>query len=84
MMSLKINIVKREHYRDVLPLYKELIRIAKTNGIVRVEIDPDVLVAYTLMIRKGAKEHPPPPNLGVKEYHLQMMELYLYGIIDRN
>jgi len=73
------------HYMtEIVPTYKEFIRIAKIDGIIRMDIDPDVFMAYTMIVKKGLREvFQPPPGMDMMEYTKQLLDMYLYGIMER-
>ena len=69
----------------MLEKYKELIRLAKVDGIVRLDVDPDVLITYTMMIKKAFNESTAIlQGDQLKKFTEHAMELYLYGIFATN
>ncbi|MDF2927333.1 MAG: transcriptional regulator, TetR family [Paenibacillaceae bacterium] len=69
----------------VLPLYRDLIRSAKIDGIVRLDVDTEVLLAYTIILRRAVAQEQlrPPPGMETKDYSAKFWDLYLYGIMGK-
>jgi AcrR family transcriptional regulator len=68
----------------IVPLFHDLIRMAKVDGIVRVDVDPDVLLIYTLLVRKSFADAPMlPESMSMKDLAQKFYDLYLYGVIER-
>jgi AcrR family transcriptional regulator len=75
---------------QMLPVYKELIRMAKIDGVVRMDIDTDVLVAYTLALRQinpslihdfTLELH---ERMSMKDFFTKFYDIYLYGVLERD
>ncbi|AOM84393.1 TetR/AcrR family transcriptional regulator [Salisediminibacterium beveridgei] len=71
-----------------LPLFRELMRMAKIDGIIRIDIDPDVLIHYTFSVRKAIKElfiNQPEvmDQYDLKEFSEQFFDIYLNGILEK-
>ncbi|RNA66929.1 TetR/AcrR family transcriptional regulator [Alteribacter keqinensis] len=71
-----------------LPKYQELMRMAKVDGLIRVDIDTDFLIQYTLAMRhamirslQGSPYYTKEDNL--KEFIRQFYDLYLNGVVNK-
>ncbi|PTX61274.1 TetR family transcriptional regulator [Melghirimyces profundicolus] len=79
------NKIQSHGLEKVMPFYQELIRLAKAEGIIRTDVDTDVLMVYTLQIRRMFIEHPQlPGHMNVKEATTRFLDLYLYGVMERD
>lgn len=72
----------------VYAIFHELIRMAKIDGIIRVDIDSEVFLIYTFSIKKAMQqalmENPQISNrIGVKEYIRKVHDMVLYGIAEK-
>lgn len=71
-----------------LPLFRELMRMAKIDGIIRIDIDPDVLIHYTFAVRRAIKDlfrHQPEvmESYDLKNFSEQFFDIYLNGILEK-
>lgn len=69
----------------VLPIFRDFIRAAKIDGIVRMDVDTEVLLVYTVMLRRAVAQNwlLLPEGMGLKEFSLKLWDIYLYGIMGR-
>ncbi len=68
----------------IIPLYHELIRMAKIDRIVRLDVDTDVLIIYTFLIKKAFRENPQlPEQMSMQEFVHKTRDLYLYGVMEK-
>lgn len=68
-----------------LPVFRDLIRAAKIDGIVRMDVDTDVLLSYTTTLRRSLAHTvlTPPQGMDMKEFTEKYWDLYLYGIMGK-
>ncbi|SES28348.1 TetR/AcrR family transcriptional regulator [Salipaludibacillus aurantiacus] len=71
-----------------LPLFRELMRLAKVDGIIRMDIDSDVLIHYTFSVRHAIKEvfqYQPEimKQYDLKEFADKFFDIYLNGILEK-
>ena len=76
-------------YEIRLPIYREIMRMAKIDGIVRMDIDLDILIQYSLSLRKAIKytlENNPEilDEKGYKKITEQFYDLYLNGVVSQD
>lgn len=68
----------------VLPIFRELVRMAKIDGIVRMDIDTEVLFIFIQMIRRGFSQNPhTPEHMSMREFTGKVFEIFLYGVVER-
>lgn len=68
----------------IIPVFHELIRMAKIDGIIRLDIDPDILIVYTVYMKRAIREHPHlPGQMGLKEFSEKFFDLYLNGVMEK-
>lgn len=72
----------------VYAIFHELVRMAKIDGIIRVDIDAEIFLIYTFSIKKAMQqalmENPQITNrIGVKEYIRKVHDMVLYGIAEK-
>jgi AcrR family transcriptional regulator len=77
-----------EAYSNLMSLYRDLMRMAKIDGIIRMDMDTDILIMYTNMISKAVRENLNKSsffsdNMNMKEFYQKIIDLYLYGIVER-
>jgi AcrR family transcriptional regulator len=77
-----------EAYSNLMLLYKDLMRMAKIDGIIRMDMDTDILIMYTNMMSKAVRENLNrssffSDNMNVQEFYQKIIDLYLYGIVER-
>ncbi|MEF3305497.1 TetR/AcrR family transcriptional regulator [Paenibacillus sp. GYB003] len=69
----------------ILPVFRELIRMAKIDGIVRMDVDPDVLIVYTLSVKRAFQDNPHvPANMSLKDFSQKFYDLYLNGVMEKD
>lgn len=71
-------------YTDkLMPMFYELIRIAKIDGIVRMDVDTDVLFIYIQALKKPdiREDSPILQRMSFKEFNMKYMDLFLYGVM---
>ncbi|NJP38426.1 TetR/AcrR family transcriptional regulator [Alkalicoccus luteus] len=73
-------------HEERMPLFRELMRLAKVDGILRMDIDPDVLIHYTFSVRSAMKQTIQQNQLGLesrelKDFAEQFFDLYLNGVL---
>ncbi|TVP83209.1 MAG: TetR/AcrR family transcriptional regulator [Alkalicoccus sp.] len=71
-----------------LPKYQELIRMAKVDGLIRMDIDTDFLIQYTAAMRQAmiSSFHGSPyytKKVDLKEFLRQFYDLYLNGVVNK-
>jgi AcrR family transcriptional regulator len=67
-----------------VPLFRRLIGMAQANGILRKDIDVDMLITYTIMIRRSYLEHLRlPEGMSLKAFTQKFYDMYLYGVVER-
>ncbi|MFK7691707.1 TetR/AcrR family transcriptional regulator [Paenibacillus sp. HJGM_3] len=74
----------RVSYTDqIMPIFYDLIRMAKIDGIVRMDVDTDVLMIFTQALRKPNihEDSPVLQRMSFKEFNMKYMDLYLYGVM---
>lgn len=74
----------RVSYTDqIMPIFYDLIRMAKIDGIVRMDVDTDVLMIFTQALRKPNihEDSPVLQRMSFKEFNMKYMDLFLYGVM---
>lgn len=71
-----------------LPKFQELMRMAKVDGLIRMDIDTDFLIQYTLAMRHAminSLAHSPyyTEKDDLKEFLRQFYDLYLHGVVNK-
>jgi AcrR family transcriptional regulator len=77
----------QEWYQDnLMPLFYDLIRMAKVDGIVRMDVDTEVLIIYMQSIRnpKIREDSPILQRMSFKEFNKKYMDFFLYGVMVRD
>lgn len=78
------NQIQEKYYPITLRLFGELVRMAKIDGIIRQEIEAEVLLAYSAMVRYGLRRVDLiPSNYSIEAFSNEALKLYLYGILDK-
>jgi AcrR family transcriptional regulator len=77
-----------EAFSNLMRLYNDLMRMAKIDGIIRMDMDTDILITYTYMMSKAVRENLNQSvslsnNINMKEFYQKIIDLYLYGIVER-
>ena len=72
-----------------VPLYYELMRIAKIDGVIAMDIDIDLLVTYSFAMRRAMHEmiNDNPYNfksIDIKEHMSKFYDLYLNGVAKKS
>lgn len=69
----------------VFPIFRDLIRAAKIDGIVRLDVDTEMLLVYTVMLRRAVAQNWMllPEGMEIKDFTSKMWDIYLYGIMDQ-
>ncbi|XEC97527.1 TetR/AcrR family transcriptional regulator [Paenibacillus tarimensis] len=70
----------------IMPLFHEFIRMAKIDGVVRMEVDTEVLMIYTHFLGNALREYhklnmPMPKQMSLKEFYERFFDLYLNGVL---
>ncbi|WP_028778425.1 TetR/AcrR family transcriptional regulator [Shimazuella kribbensis] len=69
----------------LIPLFHELVDMAKEQGIVRKEVDTEILITYSLLMRRNFTETPQiPSHMSMKEFTQKFYDLYLHGVVERD
>lgn len=69
----------------VMPLFRELFRLAKADGLIRPDVNTDIFIIYTFLLRRMFVEQPQlPDHMNMKELSAQFLDLYLYGVIEKD
>ncbi len=71
-----------------LPKYQELMRMAKVDGLIRMDIDTDFLIQYTVAMRQAminSLQGSPyyDKKIDLKEFLRQFYDLYLNGVVNK-
>lgn len=75
----------KKYFANATELYRDLIRAAKIDGIVRMDVDTEVLISYTIILRRTMAESKfaLPPGVDLREFTAKLWDLYLYGIMGK-
>lgn len=74
---------KSWYMNSVMQMFYELVRIAKIDGIIRMDVDTDVLMIYVQTLRRMEirEDSPVLQRMSFKEFNKKYMDLFLYGVM---